>query len=222
MARATSREKELIAHLAGRRARPGTAANLGADAFLAALAVPEGFARALVKDGPAFTWKGEPAEQWPAVVFTGHGGQTTVKVVLRDAEDEYSPGTGHTDFTTARGSFSYDRVGVDDSFYVDADDTVADVDEKVRAQVAKVAEARERHLTSESVPFVGHVVTPERKAAIAATLRGGKVHSFRPSGFGTGYDVSVRPRSRHAKRAPDAMAAFFGVEQLYYDTTDCD
>jgi hypothetical protein len=206
-------------NLATLAARPGTPANLGAEAFLASLATPDGFARKAIVD----RWgRGEP--DYPGVEFTGHGGQTTIKIIVRRLDDEYSAGDGHTTFTTSRGSFSFDRTGVEDSFYVYAKDTVAAVDERVREQVARVVSSRERHERSETVPMVGHVVTPERKAEIAATLKAGKGYDFRPAGFGTGYHVSTSRRAcgPFVQKAPAELARFFGVADLYYETMDCD
>jgi len=203
---------------AKRRAVPGTVANLGAVAFLAQLVTPDGFTRSNTVD----RWPNEP--DYPTVVFTGHADATTIRIVIRHVDDEYAPGDGHTEFTTSKGSFSYDRHGVEDSFYVHAEDTAAVVDATVRDQIAKVIAARDRHLTSVTVPFVGHVITPERKAEIQAKLQSGGVHNFMPSGFGTGYRVSIKRASagRWGKAAPQAMADFFAVPALYYEEMDCD
>jgi len=204
---------------AKRRKIVGSAANLGAEAFLAALRTPDGFART---DGQE-TWPGEPA--WPCVSFVGHDGLTTIKVVILDADSRWNPGSGHVDFQTSRGHFCFDRLGVEDSFYVDAEDRVPDVDRKIEAQIIRVLETRARHLTSETVPWVGHVVTPKRKAEIAETLLHGGVHEFRPSGFGTGYRCTTSRRlvGPYAKVAPADFASFFGLTAtVYYDTLDCD
>lgn len=212
------REVSRLRDLEKRRAVRGTPPNLGAEAFLADLATPDGFAREDVREPQG--WDPEPS--FPAVQFVGHAGQTTVKVVIADVTSEWSVGSGHTAFTTCKGSFSFDRHGVEDSFYVQAEDTVAVVDTKVRDQIERVVAARARHEVSETVPFVGHVVTPARKAEIAAALRAGRTHNFTPSGFGTGYAVSAKPSGRFVRQAPPEMAAFFGVPRLYYETFDHD
>src|SRR6185436_17210137 len=98
---------------------------------LASLVPPDGFTRgAYVPD----TWPGE--RTWPGVLFVGHEGQTEIRLVLRYLDDSYSAGSGHTSFTTARGQFSFDRTGVEDSFYVESRDTAAEVSVKLAEQVA--------------------------------------------------------------------------------------
>lgn len=205
---------------AKRKATVGTPMNLGVKNFLAAIPTPDGF----VKTDVVEEWS--PKQKWPGVQFVGHDGKTTIKVIMHNVEDEYAPGTGHTDFVTSRGSFSFDRHGVDDSFYVNAEDTPAKVFDELLNQIRRVVESRERHLTSETVPFVGYIVTPDRKVEIAATLRSGGVHSFTPSGFGTGYRFSTNRRkvgTWDVKTAPEAFGKFFGVlTPVYYVTLDCD
>jgi len=212
----TDKEAKARAQL---RRHQGTVANLGAEAYLAAIKTPDGFTRETIVD-TGHGYNGDRSV--PGLRLTGHDGTTTLTIVMTDADDTWAPGTGHTEFTTSAGQFSFDRTGVEDSFYIRSDDTVPVTDTTIAAQIAKVISARARHLISEKVPFVGHVITPERKTEITAKFKAGQSHQFLPSGFGTGYDCSVKPRSRWATRAPQAMADFFGVATLFYETMDCD
>lgn len=183
--------------------------------FLAALIAPEGFTKTISRETG---WNDKPYDQ---AAFSGHDGQTTIKVEMHDPGD-FLVGTGHTTFTTAKGSFSFDRRGIDDSFYVYQKDTPDTVSQKLIEQVARVVESRSRHLTAETVPFVNNVITPQAKAEIAAKLKAGKEHTFTPSGFGTAYAVSTKRRNTYSRPAPAEMAKFFGVDRLWYDTLDYD
>jgi hypothetical protein len=214
-----TRLAEAKAHKLDRfRRTAGTPLNLGADGFLNALATPAGFTRERCLD----TWPGQKSH--PALVLAGDG--VTIRVVLDGLDDEWSAGTGHTTFTTAKGERTFDRTGVEDSFYLSHDATVASVDAEVASQLQRVAESRARLLRSETVPGLPGAwsVTPERKAEIAAALKAGRRHDFRPAGFGTGYSVGTKPVHRYSGAAlPRVTSDFFGVKgTLYYETLDCD
>jgi hypothetical protein len=53
-------------------------------------------------------------------------------------------------------------------------------------------------------------------------LKAGKTVSLAPSGFGTGYTISRRRRSRYDQRAKLELEAKFGVTPLYITTFDHD
>jgi len=202
----------------------GTVANCGALAFLkevARLAAARGFDATHSTE----TW---PGEADVPVVTLAH--EDAIKIAVRlfnaDATPGQAAGAGSTSFGTAHGWRTFDRAGVEDSFYVEAEDTAAAVDEKVAAQVARVAESRERIARSEAVPGLpgNWLVTPERKAEIRARLAGGGTHQFQPAGFGTGYAVRTRRAPGYAP-LPRETAAFFGLPggvHLYAMPLDCD
>lgn len=202
---------------------PGTAANLGSvTALLETIAAPDGWTRTRTVE----RWHGCPDRQ--ALVLAGDG--ISIKIVAGELDNEWAVADGHTSFTTCKGERTFDRTGVEDSFYVKPTDTAAQVAATIAEQVQRVAESRERLARSETVPGLpgGWSLTPERKAEIAATLAAGRSHSFTPAGFGTGYNVYAligagrRPRF-DAVRLPAETAAFFGVPgPLYYTTLDCD
>jgi hypothetical protein len=128
--------------------------------------------------------------------------------------------SGHTSFTTSKGTRTFDRTGVEDSFYLRPADTALDFLAVVTRQLEKVEESRKRIDASESIPGIPFMVTPESKAQITAALLSGKSHSFYPSGFGTGYVICARPM-RHGRSKPEA-AAFFGVDMLFVEALDAD
>jgi hypothetical protein len=134
-----------------------------------------------------------------------------------------SKASGHTSFTTSQGVRTFDRTGVEDSFYLQLADTVEDVLQRFRDQIKRVAESRARIDRSESIPGLGFLATPELKAQVTAELKAGKSHSFTPSGFGTGYRLYTgRQQSRFDHRAKAETEAFFGVSPIYLQTMDCD
>jgi hypothetical protein len=157
--------------------------------FLIAIPVPDGFTVAFGEVRDDFRSAGRHPVTYPVAAFTGDG--ITMRLVM-DGDGQYMHGSGHTTFTTARGERSYDRLGVEDSFYAYASATPEQVGAKLLEQIARVAKSREYVLSSVLVPGLGYSVTPERKAKCIADLKAGRSISFTPSGFGTGYRLSVR------------------------------
>jgi len=65
-------------------------------------------------------------------------------------------------------------------------------------------------------------VTAEEKAEITKKLKAGKTHTFRPAGFGIGYTLHTRQRSRWDDRAKPELEEFFGVPRIWLESIDCD
>jgi hypothetical protein len=185
--------------------------------FLEEIAVPEGFTKTFCEED--YSW-GREKILHPAVKLE-KGTEIEIKIVITDPNGSWACGSGHTSFSTKLGRRTFDRRGVEDSFYVDKDDTVEKVNEKVRRQIEKVAESVSRMARSQAIPVLGFTVTPEALEEIKAKLAKGKSHTFTPSGFGTGYVISKK-RSRFARHCDPAINAFFGVGALYFETLDCD
>lgn len=202
--------------MAKRQALPA----LDVERFIEQLAVPEGFTK--TRGTEDYSW-GKEKILHPSVTLS-KGTEIEIKIVLSSPDAEYIRGSGHTSFDTKLGRRTFDRRGVDDSFYVDDVDTVETVNEKVKRQIEKVAESVSRLARSMSVPKWGFSVTPEQLDEIKAKLNKGQSHTFTPAGFGTGYVISKpgRKRNRWAKPAPQEIVDFFGVGRLEYDTLDCD
>jgi len=130
--------------------------------------------------------------------------------------------SGHTTFKTTKGDYSFDRRGVDDSFYLKLTDGPEEFLATFREQLKKIEATRARHANAVTVPGFSALVSPEQKTEIIEKLRSGKAHEFRPAGFGTGYKLSLRQHSRWDKRAKPETEAFFGVSPIFIEETDCD
>ena len=196
--------------------------------FLAAIPVPPGM---------LVTFHDEMIEWWnaktkkddkvpcPTAVFAGDG--ITMRLSM-DGSGDYTHGSGHTTFTTERGERTFDRTGVEDSFYVNPKwhstpgDTPATVGAKLLGQITRVATSREHVKNSVPVPGLGYSVTTETRAKYTADLLAGREVSFTPSGFGTGYRLTVRQHSRYDKPAKPETREFFGVRTLFIQQLDCD
>lgn len=191
--------------------------------FLEALTVPEGFSKEIYtydRDWDRFNPK------VPALKITGDGVEILVIMdgTKRPPKKAWAIASGHTSFDTSKGRMSFDRTGVEDSFYVDWDDTLEMVNEKISRQLEKVAASRERLTKAVTVPVLGYNLSPERFEQYKATLKAGKTVSMDPSGFGTGHLLSTKPRlARYGvKKADPKINEFFGVGPLWIEEFDHD
>jgi len=188
---------------------------------------PDGFTREVSDHGMVNGWRFDE----PTLKLVGHDEKTTILIILDREDTAYALAHGHTTFETSQGSFSFDRLGVCDSFYVERDSTIEETNKDVLEQVAKVVAARARHESSLKVPGWGFLITEEERVAIAEKIRTGGKHVFTPSGFGTGYELFStitgggkrrRPGYGFGMPASKELEAFFGVGPLTYNTLDCD
>lgn len=199
-----------------RKSRPLTAIQL--KKFLDGIVVPEGFVKT-TKDIPADRWM--VAHQVVELSKNEPGDKITIKMIVHSTE--YEIASGHTTFSSSKGERCFDRLGVEDSFYIHRSDKIKDANVKILEQLEKIKTSRERLNLSESIPGIPFMVTPDTKAVITAKLLEGKSHTFMPSGFGTGYVLYSRgPRRSHVKRCDPATESFFGIIPLYFGTMDCD
>jgi hypothetical protein len=113
-------------------------------------------------------------------------------------------GKGHPYCSTiykAQGtSFSFDRLGVEDSFYFESLDALP---KQFMEQLERVRAAQHR-LAKSTKCNLGPVtlfMTQESIDKMLETLKAGKVHVYHPSGFGTGYQFSIRNISNRYDRA---------------------
>ena len=109
-----------------------------------------------------------------------------------------------TNYKAKGKEFTFDRYGVDDSFYY----------EGLRALPKQIDEQRERVKTSQArlaltesfnMGPVRLMLSPDALKAIVDKLKSGKTHTYHPSGFGTGYYFSTNPKIRN--RYDRAMAS---------------
>lgn len=211
------------------RRQQGTLLHLGWEAWAASLDLP-GFEKVLTSE--SWGW-GEHAESAPVVEFRGDG--VTLRVVSINGWDAPCRGklqplsewsiaaSGHTSFTSAQGQRTFDRHGVEDSFYVNPGDTAETMRARFAEQLARVEASRARLARSEQVPGLpgSWTMTPERRAEVTAALLAGRGWDLRPAGFGTGYRLSTR-RSPLARLASEEAARWFGVQRLFVESMDCD
>lgn len=171
------------------------------------IVVPQGFVARIVHG------EYEPAE----LVY--HLKSDTIEIKLDQS------GCGHTSFLHKGNWLSFDRRGIEDSFYHlpmwDGGD-VPDVNVIITEQIERVAEYLKVADTFIQVPDLPFTVTPKRLAELKKQLGSNKSVSFMPSGFGTGYMVAPRKTDRRDKRATQATEDFFGVSPLYISTFDAD
>jgi hypothetical protein len=152
---------------------------------------------------------------------------TTVFVMKKD-DIEFifrSGGPGTCKFKIGDGWRTFDRRGVDDSFYWKPlyKGHEVNLEETFEELFKRIAKSREFSLTAINVPEIGHSVSPERLTTLKGELNKKGSISFYPSGFGTGYNITKKTTRRFGvKRATKALEDFFGVAPLFIETFDCD
>jgi hypothetical protein len=149
-----------------------------------------------------YEWNAKKRANVPVIqkAFNMEGDGVTIQIIFYMPSEPKkrfsyeSIGIGHTTFTTAKGTRTFDRTGVEDSFYVHLYDGVAGVQAKIEGQLKRVGESRERIKGMIDIPGINWLTTPEGKEEITKKLKAGKCHEFRPSGFGTGNVLYHRSR----------------------------
>jgi hypothetical protein len=138
-----------------------------------------------------------------------------------------SGGPGTCKFKVGDSWRTFDRIGVDDSFYWKPWDykgaPKVDLKEVYSELFARITKSREFAKSAIKVPEIGHSVSPERLVTMKAELNKKGFVSFYPSGFGTGYNVTKKSTRKYGvKRATKALEDFFGVTPLFVESFDCD
>jgi hypothetical protein len=192
-----------------------TLRTLGIKKFLNALPAPDGFTKEIYRE--KIGWHKKSITR-PAVRFCTN--DVEIQIIMGDM-DSGSAGDGHTFFDTVKGRKTFDRTGVEDSFYIEAEDTLAAASAKVQEQINRIAESRARLTRSVTVPHYGYNLTLERLAEHQLTLRKGGRVQLAPAGFGTGHTFSMRP-SRWAHPCRNDVNNFFGIGMLFVETFDHD
>lgn len=142
--------------------------------------------------------------------------------------------TGTTNFKEGESWYTFDRRGIDDSFYMeqkskkdiewskkngwgyDPECDIKNGGQLMLEQQIKRAKDRIAEMTGMlTVPHYGHRVTEERKEEIRKKILG-RGHTFAPSGMGTAYHVSTKKTSRWDSVVPAKVAKFFGIKQKLY------
>jgi len=166
--------------------------------------------------------------------YLGCGWRVFVMTKPNDTEFIFLPGgSGTTNFETKDGRRTFDRRGVDDSFYWKGYSffkratkrPLADVKQILDEQLERIAKSRTFHETALKVPQIGHSVSPDALTTYKAKLKAGKHITFTPSGFGTGYNVVTRKPARPwwgVQRATPELEKFFDHSPLWVESFDCD
>ena len=184
--------------------------------YIATITPPQGFTTELKTE--SWGW-GENKDNW--LVFI---------VSSPEAKIQFDQsGTGHVSFKTEKGWFSFDRRGVEDSFYwkplYDKDDRETDPNKIIVEQLARIAKRQEYYSSAVSIPGIPFTVAPDGITALKQRLTKEGSVSFHPAGFGTGYVVTRRkPKMLKYgnKRAAPETEQFFGSSPLYVSTFDAD
>jgi hypothetical protein len=116
--------------------------------------------------------------------------------------------------------FTFDRLGVDTSFYGDNLKT-PDPNVVIREQIERSLQAIERKKSQVPVPgFPQFLRTPEQLDNMRLEWLGGRVVRLMPSGFGIGYSIQ-RKRTSWCEPAPRELDNFVGIP-LWVERMDCD
>lgn len=127
---------------------------------------------------------------------------------------------------------SFDRIGVESSFYVDEGREDGPFEPRLAAAIVAQKARVEKYLAMDAgrvdvpgLPF-GWRLSPEALAVTKTRLLRGETVTWTPSGFGTGYHLCVKPpRDRKSSDVSFAKAtalAFFGVPSLWLRSFDHD
>lgn len=154
-----------------------------------------------------------------------------VRIEINFSSDaSYMLADGHVSFNSSQGWRTFDRRGVDDSFYIDNprkqysdEDPTPAANEAIKDFLErKIPEARARIDGSEAVPGLnGRLASKAQKQELADK---GSVQLY-PSGFGTGYHFftgATWANQPDVREASPEQKAFFGVKNLWVSTFDCD
>lgn len=138
----------------------------------------------------------------------------------------YQMADGHTSFKTDKGWLTYDRLGISDSFYVQADTTAEALTAKIAEEITRARAGIDRAAKSIQLPGIGFTClkTPEQVDEIKKKLRDGKVVTLAPGGMGTGVYLSTRKsRSRYGTaEAHPELKKLLGFNTLWTEKFDHD
>lgn len=135
-------------------------------------------------------------------------------------------GDGTTNFATAQGRRTFDRRGIEASFYWkplyagDERDPLAVIPE----QLARVAERRAFYENVLKIPGLpsAFVIAPDDLEKLRADLNRGRDRTFTPAGMGTGYTISTK-RGRYGRPASKELVEFLAVKRtVYVESFDAD
>lgn len=131
---------------------------------------------------------------------------------------------GHVNYTHNGGHYSYDRRGVEDSFY-NGNRFDENPNDQITEQLARIEASRGRIDDSVEIPVIGRLINKGTLEDVKQGFKKGAIYSSYPSGFGTAYNISPK-RSKHAidraYRASEKLEKFFEHSPLYITENEMD
>jgi hypothetical protein len=138
----------------------------------------------------------------------------------------YSSGRGKTAFKVDKGWLTFDRHGVEASFYHmslfngDKPDPINDI---FAAQLKRIAERQEYYKTAIQIPTLPHTTSPEGLPKLKEQLKKSGQLMFNPAGFGTGYHLSTkRTKQWGERRADPELEKFLDQTPIWLTTVEMD
>jgi len=146
-----------------------------------------------------------------------------MSIILTFPRDENSEPYCETRYKAKGGEYTFDRRGIDASFYFHSVEhlpkQIAEEREKVKAAQARLSQSNKFNLGPVQV-----MITPERLQQIVDLLKAGKVYQYHPSGFGTGYTFTTtrQPYCRFETAKASAELVRLVGAPIYVSSFDAD
>jgi hypothetical protein len=200
------------------------------EKFFATIKTPEGYERTCAM--PEANKEYSMWEDYETGVLTIKG--EDVEIIFRASFYKNKLDiTGTTNFKEDSSWYTFDRRGIEDSFYMEQYSAEEVKSKKKRGwydpecdtknggqamldiQIKRAKDRITEMIGMLTVPHYGHRITEERKEEIRKKILNGG-HTFAPSGMGTAYHVSTKRRSRFDSEVPAEVAKFFGIDKKLY------
>lgn len=163
--------------------------------------------------------KEEPRHFGPMMVCTLTSGDGDIKIRFDQS------GSGHTEYRAGEKWMTFDRRGVEDSFYhlpLYEGMKVNPINAIVLEQIARINAARAFDQVAIDVPTIPFRVSPDRADQLKQQVKRHGHVTFVPSGFGTGYTVSKKHGGHGCTRAKPELEKFLGHSPLFVTMFDAD
>jgi hypothetical protein len=187
--------------------------------------------RKKLKTPEGFTLTETPETQSTFAAFTFTDGTVTISIDAPDGFKSKEPiddafgVSGHTSFKRPDGrTYSFDRRGIEDSFYVRGRDTPDEINASIAEQIKKARASLAENETATTMPGTGFLFSEKKREGIKETLNRGETYTIHPAGMGTAYLLTTNPRAKGASgfQSRPEWAKYFGVEELYARSQDWD
>jgi hypothetical protein len=179
--------------------------------------------------GPDWTVVQSPYHPSSTLVLEHKDKYCTIAVhdALGESSAKVKSFSGTTDYTYNGHEYSFDRHGIESSFYIETKKSkfaYKNLTDAVNGELLRVKN-RLAELDKSggiiTVPGTGLMLTQKKRQEYTARFKDNLPVSIYPSGFGTGYHLTTTPHP-YSRKAPREMCNFFDVPVLHYTTIDCD